>query len=156
IVVIPAKSTVFTFHCQNCDRKINVPKTYVGKEVQCPSCKERFIVPVENLENSPETQNTPAQMAFSAEALTFLDVPAEYKLKDPPAHQMSESEKAILRELESEEDQSEESIDERKLPWVIDIFLHRNKIRVDSDMTVILVVLGWPRKESEPIDWEGF
>jgi DNA-directed RNA polymerase subunit RPC12/RpoP len=124
LIVIPAKSTVTTFHCQTCGRKIDVPKTYAGKEVQCPSCKDRFTVPATDFDISPPTQSPPAQRAFSTGALTFLDVPEEYKLKDPPACQMSESEKAILSELESKEDQSEEPIGERKLPWFIDVFLY--------------------------------
>jgi hypothetical protein len=118
IVVIPAKSTLITFECQNCERTINVPKTYAGKEVRCPSCKEPFIVPATNVDNPP------AQPAASAGPLTPRDVPEEYKLKDEPPSQTSESERAFATEPESEEGLAETSDGERKLPWFIDIFLY--------------------------------
>lgn len=124
IVVIPAKSTVIEFHCQNCDRKISVPRTRAGKEAQCPNCKDRFIVPATDFESSPAKQSPPAQSTASAGALTVLDVPEEYKLKDPPA---GRSEKAIVSEPESEGDGAEEEkepVGERKLPWFMDIFLY--------------------------------
>ncbi len=125
IIVIPAKSTVITFQCQRCDRRISVPKTHAGKEIQCPSCKDRFIVPATGFDISPETQSPPPERKFSTGALTFLDVPDEYKLKDPPITQTSKSEKTIVSELDSEEEQPEEEpIGERKLPWYIDIFLY--------------------------------
>ena len=126
VIVIPAKSTVITFHCPSCDQRISVPKTHAGKEVQCPSCKDRFIVPATDFDISPETQSPPAEREFSTGALTFLDVPAEYKLKDQPASQTNESEKDVGTELEPEEDEprEEESIGERKLPWYIDILLY--------------------------------
>jgi len=126
LIVIPTKSTVFTFQCQNCERKISVPKTHAGKKVQCPNCKERFIVPAVDIDVSPETQSPLPDRKFSTGALTLLDVPKEYRLKDQPAGQTSESEKATVSELELEEEQpkGEESIGERKLPWYIDIFLY--------------------------------
>lgn len=142
LVVIPDKSTVITFHCQNCGRKINVPKTCAGKKVQCPSCKDRFIVLATDSKIPPETQSHPAERKFSTGALTFLDVPEEYKLKDPPAGLTSESEKTILRELESEEEQprEEESIHERKLPWLIDIFLYPTSPSGLISLIIIVVI----------------
>ena len=142
VIVIPAKSTVTTFHCQNCGRKIDVPKTYAGKEAQCPSCKDRFVVPATDFDITPATQRPPPQSAFSAGALTFLDVPEEYKLKDPPIGQMSESEKAILDELETQEERpgEDESIDERKLPWFIDVFLYPTSPSGLISLIIIVVI----------------
>lgn len=126
IVVIPAKSTVITFRCQSCDRKINVPKSYAGKEAQCPSCKERFVIPATNTDASSETPSSPPERKFSTGALTLLDVPKEYKLKEQPVGQPIETEKAVTSESEPEESEAaeEDSVGERKLPWFIDIFLY--------------------------------
>ena len=118
IVVIPAKSTLITFECQNCERTISVPKTYTGQEVRCPSCKEPSVVPAINADHPP------AQPAALAGPLTLRDLPDEYRLKDEPPSQTSESERALATEPESEEDLAEMSNGERKLPWFIDIFLY--------------------------------
>jgi DNA-directed RNA polymerase subunit RPC12/RpoP len=80
LVVIPTKSTIITFHCQNCNRKISVPKTYASKEVQCPNCKDRFIVPAADLDIPLAAQSPPTQSAGSDGALTFLDLPKEYRV----------------------------------------------------------------------------
>ena len=142
IIVIPGKSTIITLHCQTCNQTISVPKTYAGKEIQCPNCKDQFIVPATEFKISPETQSPSAQRAFSTGALTFLDVPEEYKLKDLPASQTSESGKAIVSELESEEYRSneEESIGERKLPWLIDIFLYPTSPSGLISLIIIVVI----------------
>ncbi|MBN2313274.1 MAG: hypothetical protein JXM79_05050 [Sedimentisphaerales bacterium] len=143
VIVIPAKSNVTPFHCPNCNRTMNIPKTYVGKEIQCPNCKDRFVVPIANLDHSHETSSHPAEKIFSTGALTFLDVPEEYKLKDLPVRPMSEAEKAILNELESESDSSkeEEAIGKRKLPWFIDIFLYPTS---PSGLIHLLIFVGIP------------
>jgi len=119
VIAIPAKSNVITFHCQNCEQTISVPRTHAGKAVQCPNCKDHLIVPAVDFDISPETKSPPSERKFSTGALTFLDVPAEYKLKDSPAIQTGESEKAIVSKLELEEGPSgeEETLGERKLPW---------------------------------------
>jgi hypothetical protein len=142
VIVIPAKSNVSTFHCTNCNLEMNIPRTYAGKEIQCPGCKARFTVPIENSDYSPDTPSPPAERKFSTGALTFLDVPEEYKLKDPPVRPMSEAEKAILDELESESDSSKEekSTGERKLPWFIDIFLYPISLSGLISLIVIVVI----------------
>jgi len=141
VVVIPDKSTIMTFHCQTCDRQINIPKTYAGKEVQCPNCKKRFVIPATDLDIRPETQNPPDEGLFSG-PLTLQNIPKEYKLKDQPASQASESEKAIVGELEPEAEQSieEESTGERKLPWFIDIFLYPTSLSGLISLIIIVVI----------------
>jgi len=140
VVVMPAKSTLMTFHCQTCNRKISVPKTYMGKEIQCPNCKDRFVVPMTNVDHSPDTPGPPAERTFSTGPLTLQDVPEEYKLEDPPTRPMSEAEQAILSELESKEETSEEAIGERKLPWFIDIFLYPTSLSGLISLIIIVVI----------------
>lgn len=142
IVVIPAKSTITSLHCQTCDQKINIPKTYMGKEIQCPSCKDRFVVPIAKIDHPPDTPSPPAERKFSNGALTFLDVPEEYKLKDPPVRQMSEAEQAILNKLESESglSEDEEAPGQRKLPWFIDIFLYPTSLSGIISLIIIVVI----------------
>jgi DNA-directed RNA polymerase subunit RPC12/RpoP len=136
VLTIPAKSTVTTFYCQECDRKIDVPKTYAGQKIQCPNCKERFTVPATDSEIPPETQSSPAQRASSVAALTFPDVPEEYKRKNRSVSQTCESEEAIEGGLETKE----EPVGERKLPWFIDIFLYPTSLSGLISLIIIVII----------------
>ena len=127
IVVIPTQSTVITFHCQSCDRKINVPKSYAGKEAQCPNCKDRFIIPTTDFDISPSPQSPSAQSTPSDEALTFPDVPLEYKLLNQPPARSYRPQEVFESEREYEITSPAEetaSATQRHLPWQIDIFLY--------------------------------
>ena len=59
--------------------------------------------------------------------MTLIDVPEEYRLKDESVDQYKVPEQTNARQQESEEDlvvEETESNDQRKLPWLIDIFLY--------------------------------
>jgi hypothetical protein len=126
IFVVPPESTVIEFNCENCDRIISVPKSQAGKKAICPKCNNTFILPKTQFPDSAAKQNhagdPTARSTDSALDLTLLDVPEEYKLKDEPAGQSNVSEKAIDRQQEYTEDA--ELAEQRKLPWIVDIFLY--------------------------------
>ena len=68
-----------------------------------------------------------ARTVDSPHDLTLIDVPKEYKLEDESVDQPKASEQTIERQQESEEDfdmGETESAGQRKLPWLIDIFLY--------------------------------
>lgn len=143
IVVIPAKSNVITFHCQSCDRKINVPKTYAGKEAQCPNCKDRFIIPTTDFDISPATQSHPDQPAETTGALTFLDVPQEYKTLNQPSARSQKFQELNEPERKSEAvspAREDALVTQRRLPWPIDIFLYPTSFTGLKILTIIIFI----------------
>lgn len=131
VITIPAESTVIEFRCEKCDREMSVPKSNAGKKAICPKCNSTFIIPITQFTGSAAMWNDSgdliARTIDSPHDLTLLDVPEEYKLKDEPAGQYNVSEEAVDRQQESEEDskaEETESIGQRRLPWMIDIFLY--------------------------------
>ncbi len=130
VIVVPAESTIIEFLCENCNRKISVPKINAGKKAICPKCNNTFIIPAIQLPGSAATQDYSgdliARTTDSTHGLTLIDVPEEYRLKDEPVDEFNVSEEGGDRQQESEEDSEEEteSAEQRKLPWIIDIFLY--------------------------------
>jgi len=131
VITIPAESTIIEFLCEYCERRISVPKSHAGRKAICPQCNNRFIIPAIHAPGSDANQyysgDLIARSTDSPHDLTLLDVPEEYKLKDEPADEADVSEEAIDRRHESEEDsQAEETeyVGQRKLPWIVDIFLY--------------------------------
>lgn len=121
VIVVPAESTVIEFHCENCDRKINVSKSHAGKKAICPQCNNTFIIPAIPSPGSVAKQNYSGDLiprsTDSPHDLTLMDVPEQYKLKEEPT----------VRYSVSEENMASEEIEypaQRKLPWIVDIFLY--------------------------------
>ncbi len=130
-IIVPAESTVIDFLCENCDRKISVPKFNAGKKAICPKCNNTFIIPAIQSPDSAATQNYSGDMIArttdSTHGLTLMDVPEEYKLKDKLVGSSNVSEETVDRQQEYDEDlaaEEAESAEQRKLPWIIDIFLY--------------------------------
>lgn len=121
VIRIPTDSTIIDFNCENCGKEISAPKSHTGKKVICPRCYNQFKIPLPHFQGFPEIQeysgDLVARTTDSTHGLTLIDVPEEYKLKDEPATKPSISEE----DLESEET---EPIEQRKLPWFVDILLY--------------------------------
>lgn len=106
LITVPEKTILVNFLCENCGEKISAVHTRAGKEGKCPKCRHTLVVP-------------------ASHDLTLLDVAEQYKLQDLPTSQPSASED-IIEEQQNEEsaDEEDESATDRKLPWLVDIFLY--------------------------------
>jgi hypothetical protein len=147
VIVVPGESTVIEFHCEKCDRKISAPKSHVGKKAVCPKCKSTFIIPTNQFTGSAETRNSSGDLIAhtidSRHDLTLLDVPEEYKLKGEPADQYKVSEEANPRQHESEEDlvsEETEFTDQRRLPWLVDIFLYPTSLSGFTHLAIFTII----------------
>ncbi len=114
------------FNCESCGKEIRVPHTYAGKKGRCPGCKVVLTVPAARPRTvDPEAAEAVAQTPLND--LTFLDVPEEIKLEGEPAAEPDHTGEAYeqLRRLHGGLTSYEnEDVQERKLPWIIDIFLY--------------------------------
>ena len=135
---------VIRFHCKYCQQRITVPKIHAAKKAKCPKCKNIIVVPnVESAADVPQT--TPGDSAVSSKdatfALTFLDIPQEEKAQ--PAAEGYAPDKTFeeLREIEQEiaTDQAE-PLPERKLPWLIDIFLYPVSTPGLTILAIVIVI----------------
>ena len=127
-VIVPDKSTSLVFNCKNCGLKISIPRTHAGQKGRCPKCKSPITVlaeksPVPKPEKI-DPDDTTRLVGYDV-GLTLLDVPEELKLADEQVRETAEVEAAIEQEYKEESKlQETESVTERKLPWLIDIFLY--------------------------------
>ena len=96
------RDLVIKFHCKNCGQKIRVPEIHAGKKGKCPKCKNTIVVPkpqdIGSLTSRPTAQEHASDKI--AEDLRKLEERMETEQAEP------------------------EPVGERKLPWLIDIFLY--------------------------------
>ncbi len=128
-VIVPDKSATIEFKCRNCGLKISIPRTHADQKGRCPNCKNPITV---HAEKSPlpkpeqDISDDTTRLVGNDVGLTLLDVPEELRLKDEPVNQPKVCEQIIEQQEYKDESklQETESATERKLPWLIDIFLY--------------------------------
>ena len=99
------------FRCKNCNQKISVPEIHAGKKGRCPKCKSIVVIP------QPD----------KAAAVSDSDSAPEYKLAEPQAieNNLGKVNYGLAQGIGSVGPAQEtESAGERKLLWVIDVFLY--------------------------------
>jgi len=122
--------SIIKFHCKKCGWKFSVPVTQAGKKSKCPKCKNIIVVPEIQATSSITEQNNSEDTKSSSKNSTYdsalLDIPQKDKIQDLPLSQpdISEETAEYERELEEESAEKTESAVQRKLPWLIDIFLY--------------------------------
>ena len=129
VFLVPRPSAVATVACANCRSRIRVSESYPGKRIICPNCRTAFVVPGrEIVEPSDDraARNPDPPHAASPDKLTLVDVPDEYKIsRRPPA--FPDTLKQTLDpnpQHEEEPSKDAEPVGQRKLPWLIDVFLY--------------------------------
>jgi hypothetical protein len=97
-----ARDFMIKFSCENCGRKIRAPEIHAGKKGKCPKCKNIVVVPKLEDIGSLARQTTTEERASDkiAEDLRKLEESLETEQVEP------------------------EPVGERKLFWLIDIFLY--------------------------------
>jgi len=149
VFVVPAESTVIDFNCAECGQKISALKIHAGKKVICPKCKSTFIVPacsetsaesvrvvrfacsmchreIEEPESSRgklvECPHCKEYVAVPLEARPAQEaaVPARPGGEDASDQRFEELQRSMGEMPVKEPDH----VTERKLPWVLDIFLY--------------------------------
>ncbi|MFB0551854.1 MAG: hypothetical protein ACETWQ_00945 [Phycisphaerae bacterium] len=120
------------FRCNTCGRKFSVPQTHAGKKGKCPKCKNIIVVPKIQTTSSVTEQNNAGAPEDSSKSYVddsaLLDMPQKDKIQDLPLSQPDIPEKTAEYEQEPEEESAEKPETaapvQRKLPWLIDIFLY--------------------------------
>lgn len=126
------------FKCGNCGHKITVSEVHVGKKGKCPKCKNIIIVPEIN-------QDVPLKLQDrNTDSLHYTQPPREPELRLKQQTQTQERFDGLSADglnvtneslLETETD---EGPPERKLPWILDVFLY------PTSMTGIIYLIIFP------------
>ncbi len=113
------------FSCKNCGQNISVPDVHAGKKGKCPKCKTIVIVPqVKSAADEHKNLVSGKQLDSSSSASNF-------QLKKEPPSQTGGAYKVFANDLDTMRNQEritkmpeDEKPQERKLPWILDIFLY--------------------------------
>jgi len=114
------------FYCNNCGYKSTVSESYAGKTIRCPKCY--YIISIPKIKSTGTTgQSSPGKPKTSSQSsdydLTLLNITEKEKIQNQQAG-ISEETAEYEQELEEESQEEIELVDERRLPWLIDIFLY--------------------------------
>jgi ribosomal protein S27E len=115
------------FYCDNCGYKSTVSESYAGKNIRCPKCYYIIHIPkaqpkatTANKNGSEQIKTAPKHSDYD---LTLLDISEKERIQNLQAGTYEETDE-YEQELEEESQAETEPFDERKLPWLIDIFLY--------------------------------
>lgn len=124
---------VIKFHCKSCGQKISVPKIHAGKRGKCPKCKSIVVV--------PKVEDT---RPVASQINSILDIPQKSKAASQPTSQEGVSD-GTLEDLQRFREklgiEKAGPVVERKLPWLIDIFLYPLS---KSGLTILGIVITVP------------
>jgi hypothetical protein len=116
------------FQCEHCGQRLSVPASHAGSKGRCPKCKKPVTIPGPTQEKVvAETTSGGPQHSTPVHDKLLLDLPPTAGTAPATAAEPDESEAAYqrLRELHGDYRlRSHEEVPERKLPWVIDVFLY--------------------------------
>jgi len=150
VFVVPAESTVIDFTCANCGQRISDLKTHAGKKVICPKCQSMLFVPTDSEASAEsirvvrftcsmchreieEPESSRGKLVECPHCKEYVPVP----IVEKPAQQA-----ALPGRPGGEDDTSDRQFEElqrsmgempvkapdqpaeRKLPWILDIFLY--------------------------------
>lgn len=134
------------FRCKNCGQKIAVPEIHAGKKGKCPRCKNIVVIPNVPAEqvNPPTSQNGVNSAKVDRQKSpfnpAFLDIPPAAETPPPSEYGDSGTASEIEKELMAGTAESE-PVGERKLPWIIDIFLYPTS---QAGLTYLAIFVGVP------------
>lgn len=139
---------VIKFRCKHCGQEISVPEIHAGKKGKCPNCKKIVVVPkAENaapVAGKSNFSDSEVSKKYSGLDHALFDIPAELPTANQQSSQDSVSEKG-LEELQKAEEglgkDKTEQIGDRKLPWIIDIFLYPMSL---SGLANLAIFIGVP------------
>jgi len=156
------------FHCENCGQKISVPQIHAGKKGKCPKCKHPVVVPKQAEHASPDKSSRLVSFARSMcdkeikvpessrgkliecpHCGCYVEVPSEKTptlesksaIKPGPEDDVFDMSLEERQKLDGEirVDETEQA-EERKLPWLVDIFLYPTSASGMIHIAIFLIV----------------
>ncbi len=131
------------FYCNNCGYKSTVSESYAGKQIRCPKCYYIIFIPkIKSTDTTGQSSpgKTKASSQYSDYDLTLLNITEKEKIQNQQAG-ISEETAEYEQELEKDSQEEIEPVDERRLPWLIDIFLYPFSV---SGLKSLAIFIGVP------------
>jgi len=135
------------FYCDNCGYKSTVSESYAGKNIRCPKCYYIIHIPKAQPKVTTPNQNGREKIKTTSKDsdydLTLLDVEEKDKIATSQRGQTGISEETYERGQETGGEPSAaetEPFDERRLPWLIDIFLYPFSVPGLKNLTIFIGV----------------
>ncbi len=134
------------FKCKKCGQKLSVPDSRANKKGRCPKCKSIIVVPkaltTSSAADQSDSGNIKTSSKSSAYNLTLQEVIQKDQTQDLALSQPDIPEKTAEDGQEPEEESPEEteSIPQRKLPWLIDIFLYPLSAAGLTTLGIIIII----------------
>ncbi len=150
VFAVPAESTVIDFTCANCGQRISALKTHAGKKVICPKCQSTLFVPTDSEASAESTcvvrftcsmchreieepESSRGKLVECPHCKEYVPVPIVEKSAQQaalPGRPGGEDDTSDQRFEELQRSMGEMPVKapdqpaERKLPWILDIFLY--------------------------------
>ena len=144
--------SVIKFRCENCGQKFSVHKNIAGKKGQCPKCKNIIVIPKQAEHKTPNKnihtisfacsmceqaikvpESSSGKLIECPHCTSYVEVPTNKTTAENSTAQTLIHKEDTASDLTLEERQKlggeiradePEQIEERKLPWAVDIFLY--------------------------------
>lgn len=136
------------FHCKNCGQKISAPEVHAGKRGKCPKCGNIIAIPkAENAEPVADQSNfsdSKEERKYVGLDHALFDIPQEDATANQQSSQGGVSEERLEELQRPDEGLGKDKtgqIGERKLPWIIDIFLYPISV---SGLANLAIFIGVP------------
>jgi phage FluMu protein Com len=130
------------FRCEHCGQKFSVPQTSAGKKGRCPKCKSIITIPAlaEAKPDINKTESGTANLSSKDSVLNpnIFDMPQENKTADTKGDIPDEAWEN-LQKLRTGNVEPEPS-PQRKLPWLIDIFLYPANFQGIIFLAIVVLV----------------
>jgi hypothetical protein len=110
---------VIQFYCKNCGYKFSAPDKIAGQKGRCPNCRNTIVVPgIEGAKSVAKQTETDASEISSTDSIldpNLFDIPQKKQAAPDIPAQIQDKAPGRFEP---------EPLPERKLPWLIDIFLY--------------------------------
>lgn len=144
--------SVIKFRCENCGQKFSVHKNNAGKKGKCPKCKKILVIPKQAEPTTPNKsthavnftcsmceqaiqvpESSSGKLIECPHCGCFVEVPSDKTTTENSKAQTQIQKEDTASDLTLEERQKlggeiradeSEQVEERKLPWPVDIFLY--------------------------------
>lgn len=121
-----AEDSFIRFCCERCGKKIRVSKTHAGKKGRCPKCKSEVVIPIAEKVEPAESKGLFDDSGKIVLDSAIFDTPKESEYLTGQ-EEVSDG-RSLSDDVQELKDKlgivKTETVAERKLPWLIDIFLY--------------------------------
>jgi len=128
------------FRCSFCGQKIRISKGQAGAKAKCPKCGSIVLVPQADTPQTTPNEDQPIRLERQP-ALPHTDDARPYAPAQPQTPTLATDDIQLFRGAPRIGASQPEAPPQRKLPWLVDIFLYPTNA---AGLTVLGIIIGIP------------